>query len=114
MIILNFGIRTRKYKTIACMWSRCGELDVNLTSCESHIQLVTGWKWAMCGPVPARIETCLSVVKQMFVQQLVSSGVRPCQQLRPSSWQCLCNKNSLEEVFLIFKKKSLFDLFYLI
>ena len=31
MIILNFGIRTRKYKTIACMWS-CGELDVNLTS----------------------------------------------------------------------------------
>ena len=23
-------------------------------------------------------QTCLSVVKQMFVQQLVSSGVRPC------------------------------------
>ena len=40
----------------------------------------------MCGPGPARFETCLSVVKQMFVQQLVSSGIRPCQQLRPSSW----------------------------
>ena len=54
----------------------------------------------MCGPGPARCETCLSVVKQMFVQQLVSSGVRPCQQLRPSSWQCLCNNNFLEEVLL--------------
>ena len=54
----------------------------------------------MCGPGPGRFETCLSVVKQMFVQQLVSSGVRPCQQLRPSSWQCLCNNNSLEEVLL--------------
>ena len=65
--------------------------QVRWAGCESHIQLVTGWKWAMCGPGPARCETCLSVVKQMFVQQLVSSGVRPCQQLGPSSWQCLCN-----------------------
>ena len=52
----------------------------DVTRAMSKAGRLTGWKWAMCGPGPARLETCLSVVKQMFVQQLVSSGVRPCQQ----------------------------------